>query len=393
MTKNPYEVLGVDRNASDSDIRKAFLKLSKKYHPDMQAGKTDAEKRDAEERFKEVNEANEILSDKDKRRNYDTFGSAEGQPDFGGGGVDPREFFRHMRHGFGDVADFDDFEYSMGGGKGRPRRDPNGPKDGRDARCALNISFEDAIFGVEKEFSFTMQDPCPDCNGTGAEGGKTAECPDCHGTGMVGMRRGMMFIQQTCGRCGGTGFIVDKKCQSCGGSGRVASSRKMSLLIPMGVKSGVRLRVAGEGEKGVNGGKNGDIYLTINVAPSGMFERNGDDLITVAHIPQPDAILGGVVDVQTPWGVATVNVPRGVGNGTIFKLHNQGVRDDRGNGGDLYVRIEVDTLENMTDAQEKLIKKLKKTITDSNFPNVTRQKKTNADFEKRVVSIRPKPNH
>lgn len=387
MTKNPYEVLGVDKNASDSEIRKAFLKLSKKYHPDMQVGKTDAEKKESEEKFKEINEANEILSDKEKRRRYDTFGSVDGQPGFGGGGIDPAEFFRQMHPGFGD---FGDFGFDMGCNKGRTHNSPDDPKDGHNAHCTLNISFEDSIFGAEKEFSFSIEDPCPDCNGTGAEGGKPIECPECHGTGMFAMRRGMMFIQQTCHRCGGSGFVAEKECHSCHGSGRVSNKRNMSIRVPMGIASGMRLRVAGEGEKGINGGKNGNVYLTINVSDSQMFEREGNNLYTVSHISQLDAILGGKVDVQTPWGVANINIPRGVANGTLFKLHNQGVRDEHGNGGDLYVKIEVDTLENMTDTQEKLVKKLKKSISDSNFPKVAAQKKNNEEFEKRAKNLRPK---
>lgn len=390
MTKNPYEVLGVDKTASDSDIRKAFLKLSKKYHPDMQVGKTDAEKKESEEKFKEINEANEILSDKEKRQRYDTFGSVDGQPGFGGGGIDPTEFFRQMHPGFDG---FGDFGFDMGGNKGRARNSPDDPKDGKNAHCTLNISFEDSIFGTEKDFSFSIEDPCLDCKGTGAEGGKPTECPDCHGTGMIGMRRGMMFIQQTCLKCGGSGFVVENECHSCHGKGRVANKRNMSIRIPMGIASGMRLRVAGEGEKGINGGKNGSVYLTINVSDSPMFQRDYNNLYTVSHISQLDAILGGKVDVQTPWGVANINIPRGVENGTVFKLHNQGVRDEHGNGGDLYVRVEVDTLENMTDSQEKLVKKLKKSISDSNFPKVAIQKKTNEEFEKRAKNLRPKANH
>jgi len=386
MNKDLYKILEVDKNASDAEIRKAYLKLSKKYHPDMQSGKTDAEKKEAEEKFKEINEAHEILSNKEKRQYYDNFGSTDGRPNFGGGGIDPREFFRHMHHGFDD---FDDFEFNMGGFQNRHRNNPNDPKNGKDFGFSLNITFEEALFGTNKDFTVSINDPCPDCKGTGSEGGETTECPMCHGTGMYGFRKGMMIMQQTCPTCHGSGHIVQNACKKCNGSGRVSNERKININIPMGINSGTRLRIAGEGEKGLNGGLNGNIYIMINVSDNEIFERDGMDISTIVHITPTNAILGGDIDVQTPWGIATLKIPAGVDFGKVFRIKEQGVHT-KDSKGDLYVRIFIDSLKDITPEQKKLIEKLEKTIKEQNIPFINRQKQVSKMFEDKVKTLRPK---
>lgn len=267
-----YEILGLSKNATDQEIKSSYRKLCRKFHPDMQAGKSDAEKKEAEDKFKEIAEAYEVLSNKDKRAQYDQFGFNTSNG-FGGQGTDDlAEFFRrhpgfgsHFGGGFGDFG-FDPF----GGGNNRGN-DPNAPKDGQDVKININIPFEESIYGGIREFDLTLQDPCDHCHGSGSDDGKTENCTHCNGTGMITQRRGMMIMQSTCPHCHGSGVKIKTKCHVCHGTGHVDKPHHIKIEVPMGVDNGTRLRVSGAGQHGTNGGHDGDVYVEIYVEDSDIF--------------------------------------------------------------------------------------------------------------------------
>jgi len=369
MNKDYYKILGVNKDASESEIRKAFLKLSKKYHPDMQTGKSDAEKKESEEKFKELNEANEVLSDKNKRQQYDTFGSTEGfRSGFGARSVDPREFFRRAAanfHGFGTFDD--DFGFNYDGSEARSKIDPTAPKNGRDIRINANFEFEDLLYGATRSFTVNVDDPCEHCHGTGAESGELDTCPVCKGTGMESTINGMMFMQSTCQNCNGSGYVPKKKCSHCN-NGRIKTQRKLSINIPRGIEIGSRLKIVNEGEHGINGGKNGDFYIIVNSLTHDIFDRNGNDLATHIFISPLVASIGGEIDVQTPWGITKLKIPAGTKSGKVFRIPGQGVHSSSGNG-DLYIESEIETISNITPEQKKAIEKLSKILKIDNFTN------------------------
>ena len=279
-----YEVMGVPKNAPEDEIKKAYRKLAKKYHPDLNPGD-----KEAEQKFKEVNEAYEVLSDKDKRARYDQFGFAGVDPNFGGGaggaGGNP---FQGMDFDMGDI--FDSF---FGGGFGRQSRRANGPRRGSDTETQVVISFEEAAKGCKKEVSFTQVAACKDCNGTGAEPGTSPKtCPQCGGSGQVRVSQrtpfGVVQTSRGCDRCGGTGKIVEKPCRHCGGSGRVRQNRKIEITIPAGIDDDQVLNVSGHGNAGVNGGPNGDLHVFVSVRPHPIFERRGQRcVVRNAHYVYP----------------------------------------------------------------------------------------------------------
>ena len=337
-----YEVLGVERTASEEEIIKAYRKLAVKFHPDKNPGD-----KTAEEKFKEVGEAYEVLNDSQKRAAYDQYGHAAFDPRMrsrGGGFHDPFEIFREAFGASGSI--FDDL---FGGG----RSDPTGPQRGSDLRYDLEISFQEAAQGCEKEVTVTKLDQCEHCHGSGREAdSKVKTCPTCGGRGQVVSSRGIFSIAQTCPRCDGTGRIIENPCKVCRGAGRKERTSKIRLKIPAGVDTGARLRSAGSGEAGLRGGSAGDLYVVLHVQPHEIFQRDGDDLICDVPISFVQAALGSEIEVPTLVGKASVKVPAGTQNGAVFRLRGKGVKNVQGYGhGDLHVRVSIEVPTHLNAAQ------------------------------------------
>ena len=359
-----YEVMGVPKNAPEDEIKKAYRKLAKKYHPDLNPGD-----KEAEQKFKEVNEAYEVLSDKDKRARYDQFGFAGVDPNFGGGaggaGGNP---FQGMDFDMGDI--FDSF---FGGGFGRQSRRANGPRRGSATETQVVISFEEAAKGCKKEVSFTQVAACKDCNGTGAEPGTSPKtCPQCGGSGQVRVSQrtpfGVVQTSRGCDRCGGTGKIVEKPCRHCGGSGRVRQNRKIEITIPAGIDDDQVLNVSGHGNAGVNGGPNGDLHVFVSVRPHPIFERRGNDVWCEMPITFTQAALGADVTVPTLDGQVSYHVHEGTQPGDIFKLRGKGIQSLGGRGrGDQYVQVTVEVPKNLNQKQKELLQALDKAGDDRNY--------------------------
>jgi molecular chaperone DnaJ len=329
-----YEVLGVAREASDEEIKKAYRKLALKYHPDKNPGD-----KSAEEQFKEVGEAYEALSDPQARAAYDQYGHAAFDPRMragrGGGFHDPFEIFREAFGGTGGI--FDDL---FGGG----RRDPTGPQRGADLRYDLELTFEEAARGCEKEISLTKLDQCDVCQGSGRTSeSKVKACGTCGGRGQVVTARGIFSIAQTCPRCDGAGRIIENPCRQCRGSGRRERSSKIKLKIPAGVDTGARLRSSANGEAGLRGGSAGDLYVVLHVKQHEIFGREGDDLICEVPISFVQAALGADIQVPTLEGSADIKIAAGTQTGTVFRLKGKGIKNVQGYGwGDLHVRVTVE---------------------------------------------------
>lgn len=350
-----YEVLGVDKNASDADIKKAFRKLARKYHPDVNPGD-----KDAEAKFKEINEAYDVLSNAEKRQQYDQFG--HDAPNFGAGG-----FGGFGGGGFGGSADFGDlgdiFNMFFGGGGGAGAQ-ANSPRQGADLRYDLTLSFEDAVFGCKKTITVDRWVTCSTCGGSGAKPGTSAEtCSRCHGTGRVTSMQqtpfGRMQTQTTCPECGGRGKVIKEKCPDCGGTGRKRESKTLEVNVPAGVDNGTRLRMAGEGEAGENGGPSGDLYIYIRVRPHEIFTRDDTDIYMEQKINVAQAALGDEIEVPTLEGRIKFTIPAGVQSGARFRLKGKGVKGMRSYGkGDQYVTVIVETPKNLTDEQRQLFEKL-----------------------------------
>src|SRR6266436_4382908 len=343
-----YEVLGVDRNANEEEIKKAYRKLAVKYHPDKNPGD-----KSAEEKFKELGEAYEALNDPQTRAAYDQYGHAAFDPRrraaWGGAGGfhDPFEIFREAFGAGGAGSIFDDL---FGAG----RSDPTGPQRGSDLRYDLEISFEEAANGCEKEITVTKLDQCEHCHGSGREGdSKTRVCPTCGGRGQVVMARGIFSIAQTCSRCEGAGRVIENPCRSCRGSGRRERTSTIRLKVPPGVDTGARLRSSGNGEAGLRGGPSGDLYVVLHVKPHEIFQRDGDDLLCEVPVSFIQAALGAEIEVPTLDGKATVKVPAGTQPNTMFRLKGKGVKNIQGYGyGDLHVRINVEVPTHLSAAQK-----------------------------------------
>ena len=343
MTKRDYyQVLGLEKGAGDDEIKKAYRRLAVKYHPDKNPGD-----KTAEENFKELGEAYEVLSDPQKKAAYDQYGHAafDRRAGFGraGGFHDPFEVFREV---FGGGSIFEDLF-------GAAQHDPSQPHRGDDLRYDMEITFEEAAQGCEKEITVTKPERCEACDGSGAEPGSRARsCPTCGGRGQVISARGIFSIAQTCPHCRGAGRILDKPCKVCGGDGRREKTSKIKLRIPAGVDTGARLRSAGNGEAGWRGGASGDLYVVIHVRPHEIFQRDGDDLLCEVPVSFVQASLGAEIDVPTLAGKAPLKVPAGTQPGTIFRLKGKGVKNIQGYGhGDLHVRINVEVPTHMTSAQ------------------------------------------
>lgn len=341
-----YEVLGVPRGATDEEIKKAYRKLAVKYHPDKNPGD-----KTAEEKFKELGEAYEALSDANKRAAYDQYGHAafdrRAGGGFGGGGGfhDPFDIFREVFGGGGSI--FDDL---FGGA----RSDPSQPHRGDDLRYDLELTFQEAARGCEKEITVTKPEVCDHCSGSGAEAGsRTRTCTGCGGRGQVITSRGIFSIAQTCPQCQGAGRVIDRPCRECRGTGRREKGSKIKLRVPAGVDSGSRLRSAGNGEAGYRGGPPGDLYVVLHVRAHEFFQRDGDDLLCEVPVGFVQAALGAEIEVPTLDGKTTIKVPAGTQPGTMFRLKGRGLKNIQGYGhGDLHVRINVEVPTHLTVAQK-----------------------------------------
>lgn len=343
-----YEVLGIDRNASDADLKKAYRKLAKQYHPDMNPGN-----KEAEAKFKEVNEAYEVLSDSQKRANYDQFGHAGVDPNgFGGGGFGDFDF-----GGIGDI--FDTF---FGGGFGRSSRSRSGPQKGADLKHSLELSFEEAAFGVEKQLPVHRLEVCPTCHGSGAKPGTSPiTCSHCGGTGQAQYKQNTPFGQfvniKTCDVCRGEGKIITDPCTACNGKGRVKKSVKINIKIPAGIDDGQTISLRGEGEPGAKGGPAGDLYVTIRIKPHVIFQRQNNDVICEIPITFVQAALGGDLEVPTLDGKVKYTIPEGTQTGTVFRLKGKGIPYLRGNGrGDHYVKVMVEVPKKLDEKQKAILK-------------------------------------
>ena len=352
-----YEVLGLQKGASEADIKKAFRKMAMKYHPDRNPGD-----KAAEEKFKEVNEAYRVLSDPDKKSRYDRFGHAGVDPNagFGGGG------------GFSGAGGFDDifdmFGNMFGGGFGGSGRRKNGPMKGRDLQKAITIEFEEAAFGTKKEISITKNVKCTKCKGEGtAPGTSKKTCPRCNGTGQVHTVQRTPFGQfqssGPCPDCGGRGTVIETPCPDCGGTGKIRKTVKINIDIPAGVDNDSVIPIRGQGEPGENGGPNGDLYIVITVKSHKLFKRDGDDIYLDIPITFEQAALGDEITVPTLDGKVTYKVPAGTQPNTMFRLKGKGIKSVRtGRMGDLYVKVILEVPTKLTRKQQKAVEDMGKAL-------------------------------
>ena len=348
-----YEVLGVSKGASDDELKKAYRKLAKQYHPDLNPGD-----KAAEAKFKEVNEAYEVLSDKDKRARYDQFGHAGVDPNFNPGGG-----FGGFGGDFGDIDLGDIFGSFFGGGFGGGQRQTrNGPRKGESLRANLTISFEEAAFGCEKEITLNRNETCEDCQGSGCAPGTTAEvCPQCRGTGQVRIQRGggaMIFSTTApCDKCGGTGKIIHQPCSTCRGNGKIRRQRHITVKIPAGIDDGQAVSLRGQGGAGANGGPAGDLIVSVTVKPHPKFRREGSTVLLEQPVSFLQATLGAELTIDTIDGPVKYNLPEGTQTGTTFRLRGKGIPDLSGRGrGDQYVTVKVQVPTKLTAAQKEALR-------------------------------------
>ena len=360
-----YEVLGVAKGATADEIKKAYRKLAMKYHPDYNPGN-----QEAEEKFKELNEANEVLSDPDKRQRYDQFGFAGVDPNYGagqgggfGGGVDLGDIFGDIfGGGFGGFGGF-------GGG----RANPNAPRKGQDIRVRITLNFQEAVHGCTKKISITRQETCTDCGGTGCAAGTRPEtCPDCHGRGYVVTQQrtpfGVMQSQQPCTRCGGKGKIVKDPCKTCRGVGKMGIKKTLEVNIPAGIDDDQSIALRGMGDAGTNGGPNGDVIVMVSVKTDPVFQRDGYNVWVTVPITYSQAVLGAKITVPTVDGKVEYDVPEGTQSGTTFRLRGKGIQYVNGRGrGDMYVKCEVEIPKKLNKTQRDALKKFEETLKDDNY--------------------------
>ncbi|MGC2625539.1 MAG: molecular chaperone DnaJ [Candidatus Udaeobacter sp.] len=358
-----YEVLGVERNAAGEEIKRAYRKLAVKFHPDK-----NPDDPHAEEKFKELGEAYDVLMDPDKRAAYDRFGHAafaHGSAGFGGGFHDPFEIFREVfgSGGFGGGI----FESFFGGSTGARSDDR---RRGSDLRYDMEIKLEEAAFGAEKTIEIEKLDACEKCHGSGAEpGSRKTTCPTCGGRGQVISSRGFFHVSQTCPRCHGAGEIIEKPCPKCGGEGRVEKLSRIKLKIPAGIREGTRLRSPGNGEAGIGGGAAGDLYVVVHITEHNIFHREADDLYCDVPIPFSVAALGGEIDVPTLEGKALVKVPAGTQSGQVFKLRGKGITNVNGRShGDLLPRLIVEVPSRLNPEQRGKLEEFAALCGDENTP-------------------------
>ena len=369
-----YEVLGIGKNATDAEIKSAYRKLAKKYHPDLNPGN-----KEAEEKFKEVNEANDVLSDPQKRQRYDQFGFAGVDPNyaaangggaggFGGGfgGVDLGDIFGDI-FGGGFGGGFSGF------GGGSSTRTANVPRKGHDIQASVILPFEEAAHGCSKKITINRQDTCPDCGGTGAAKGTSPEtCPDCGGRGYVVTQQrtpfGVMQSQQPCSHCGGRGTIIRNPCKTCRGTGKTAARKSLEINIPAGIDDDQNIALRGQGDAGSNGGPAGDVIVHVTVKADPMFERDGYDVTIHVPITFSQAVLGDDVEVPTVDGRIVQHIPEGTQSGTKFRLRGQGIQYLNGRGrGDQYVIVDVEIPKKVTRAQREALKAFEDSMKEDNY--------------------------
>ena len=363
--KNYYEILGVEKTATADELKLAYRKLAKKYHPDMYVSASEQEKKDAEAKFKDINHAYEVLSDPQKRAAYDTYGDENGPQagagfgGFGGFGSDGTG-----AGGFGfDMDDiFSSIFSGFGGGSSRAQR-ANAPQRGQDILVGVNLTFEEAAFGTQKTVNVKRVENCPDCKGTGAKDGTAFKvCSQCKGSGRVTMTQrtpfGQVSTQGVCPTCHGTGKIITDKCTTCGGVGRFEKVSEVKVNIPAGIDSGQRVRYDNEGHAGSNGGEKGGLYVEVRVAPHKLFSRNGFDVLLEVPISIVDATLGTTIEVPTLYGNKEIKIPEGTQSGTVFTIKNYGIKKLKATGkGDMFVKVIVEVPKSVSKEQKEFLKR------------------------------------
>ena len=362
-----YEVLGVSRSASEDEIKKAYRKLAKKYHPDLNPGNAEAE-----QKFKEVNEAYEVLSDSNKKARYDQFGFAGVDPNYGAGAGGGGGFGGFTDFDFGDLGDI--FGSFFGGGSGgNSRSSRSGPQRGESIRVGVTVSFEEAAFGCEKEVTVDRVDQCPTCKGSGWEPGSTPEvCTQCGGSGQVQQRRqtpmGVFATTTTCPKCGGRGKIIHSPCKDCNGTGQQRKRKTIQVNIPAGIDNGQTISLRGQGNAGRNGGPAGDLLITVTVRPHQLFRREGNDVLCEAPITFTQAVLGGEMEIPTIDGKVKYDIPEGTQTGTTFRLRGKGIPNLNGRGrGDQYVTVYIETPRNLNREQKEALKKFSQSLGEHNY--------------------------
>ena len=359
-----YEVLGIQKGASEDEIKKAYKKLARKYHPDMNPGD-----KEAEEKFKEVNEANEVLSNPEKKAKYDQFGFAGVDPNYGAGqgGYGGAGGFD-----FGDLGDI--FGSFFGGGfGGGGRRNPNAPQRGESIRASLSVEFTEAAFGCEKSITIDRSEQCQTCKGKGCAPGTTPEvCTECHGTGTVTQAQrtpfGMMQSQTVCPKCRGKGQIIHQPCPDCRGAGVVRKRRTIQVNIPAGIDNGQTISLRGQGHSGKNGGPAGDLLITVMVRSHEIFRRDGTAVFCEAPITFTQAVLGGTLEIPTIDGKVKYDIPEGTQTGTVFRLRGKGIPVLNGRGrGDQYVTVNIETPRNLNREQKEALKKFSESLGEGNY--------------------------
>lgn len=351
--KDLYDVLGVSKSASDDEIKKAYRKLSKKFHPDIN------KETDADEKFKEIAEAYEVLSDSNKRAAYDQYGHASTDPNFGAGGGGYGGFGGGGAGGFGGFEDIFD---SFFGGGGRSRYNPNAPRQGDDLQYSLDLEFEEAIFGKETTIKYNRHQECETCHGDGAKPGTSpVTCHKCSGTGSIIVERntplGRVQTRAVCDVCSGTGQEIKEKCPTCAGAGKVKDRHTVKVTVPAGVEDGNQMRLTGQGEAGTNGGPYGDLYVVFRVKPSREFKRKGSEIYLEKSIQFVQAALGDEIYVPTVHGKVKLKIPAGTQSGTTFRIKGKGAPRLRGSGqGDQHVTVKIVTPSKLSDKQSQLLK-------------------------------------
>ena len=370
-----YQTLGIEKNSSDADIKKAYRKLAMKYHPDRNPDDSATE-----QKFKSIQKAYAVLSDKQKRAAYDQFGHAGVNPQGGmGGGFNTGDAFNDI---FGDV-----FGDIFGGGRGQARR--SSAQRGSDLRYQVNLTLEQAVFGDKINVEIPSYNKCDSCTGSGAKEGTSAtRCIKCDGRGAVRVQQGFFTLQQTCPECRGSGETIKDPCTICSGSGRKRTNRTIAIKIPAGVDNADRIRLSGEGEAGIKGGPSGDLYVDVTIKKHDIFEREGNHLICTIPISFGKAVLGGTVEVPTIDGAVNLSIPSETQSGKTFRLKGKGIKSYRENFfGDLYCTVQVETPVSLTDEQKEILRQFDRSVNDSNTdhrPNKKTWTDSVSDFFKRI---------
>jgi molecular chaperone DnaJ len=352
QARSPYEILGVTKTATAEEIKKAYRKLAREYHPDRNPGDASAE-----ERFKEVQGAYDLLSDPEKRKQYDAFGTANGRGPFAGGNANFQDF------DLGDLGDLGDLFGGIFGNRGRggAQRQTRAQR-GNDLEVEVNLSFEDSLKGVETKIPVTLDTACSECHGSGAKPGTAPViCPDCKGRGVVSESQGFFALSQPCPRCRGNGTVIEDPCPRCHGTGRERRTKRYTVKIPAGVKDGTRIRLKGKGEAGFHGGEAGDLFVVTKVEPSKLYERRGEDLVVDVPVTYSEAALGATIEVPTPDGAVSLKVKPGTQDGTLLRVKGKGAPKLKGSGrGDVLARVGVSVPKRLKKRERELLEELQK---------------------------------